>query len=235
MKPSLFCLAGLLFGSQSAFCSPIDLMVNVGGVNYLESTSFTLWPTIELAAGGGFTVSSPAPNPSIWLNLPTTYGLTNTLFTCRDSNGCTGFVFSFTLLGESVANLLNVDIRLKGIATGGSFDAEYLVSCASSSTCPIVNPVGGIFPLSGDFSSVGVGGTANMILLGPLPTPAPLVNYQVFWNIQPSGGGKVPFNTTLSLPSSLDITETPEPAMGMLVGFGLAGIFALRRKTPSKC
>jgi hypothetical protein len=224
MKPSIACLAGLLFGAQAAFCAPIDLAAIIGGVQYLKSTSFTTWPTTPLSAGGGFTVSSPDPAGNIWLFTPTTFGLTDSTFTCSDTTGCTGLQFSFIVLGELNANLASVDINLNGNAAGGSFDAQYFVTCSGPGPCLIGSPLGGPFVLSGGFS---VGGSVDLVP----PIGLGLANYQITWNLVPSAGGTtVPFGTTLSLPSSLEVTETPEPAMGMLVGLVLAGVSALRRK-----
>lgn len=227
MKPSLACLAGLLFGAQAAFCTPFDLAAIVGGVTYYQSVPFSTWPT---PAGGGFVVSNPLGG-SIWLFTSTTFGLTDTRFTCSDPN-CTGFQFSFIVLGELNSNLSSVGINISGDAldaSGGdaSFDARYYVTCSGPYSCPIISPVGDLLVLSGQNFSKG--GSVYMAPLSGLG----LVNYQITWNIVPSGGGTVPYGTTLSLPGSLEVTEEiPEPAMGMLVGLGLAGVFALRREIP---
>ena len=157
MKYTIPFLACMLFAALPAFSAPFDLLVNVGGVDYLRSGGLTTWS--GQSAGGGYNVTSPDPSGNVWLYSPPYFGLTDTTFTCTSAGGCGGFQFHFTVLGETIANLAHVNINMNGNAAGGSFDAQYFVSCSGPTPCIISTPISPVFTLSGGFS---VGGAVRL-------------------------------------------------------------------------
>jgi hypothetical protein len=192
----------------AAQSGPTLLRSDVGPIN---------WDTTN---AGSYTVTSPDGLDSVWIAYDNTVGLTNTLFTCTDTNGCSGFGFTFMAAGwdQSAATF-----ALSGSHThSGDVQALYLVSVSGPAACPILDPIGSIL-LSSTFSEE----RGPFELMCPPPSP---VNVQVFWLFTPAGGGAFAPGTTLELPDSLELRGVvPEPGTAALAALGVLGLLGLRR------
>jgi hypothetical protein len=192
----------------AAQSGPTLLRSDVGPIN---------WGTTN---AGSYTVTSPDELASVWIAYDNTVGLTNTLFTCTDTEGCSGFGFTFMAAGwdQSAATF-----ALSGSHThSGDVQALYLVSVSGPAACPILDPIGSIL-LSSTFSEE----RGPFELMCPPPSP---VNMQVFWLFTPAGGGAFAPGTTLELPGSLELRGVvPEPGTAALAALGVLGLLGLRR------